>query len=428
MSERFFEYDQVAIDASKIEEYQHDVLGPVTVFKDVVIAREIVHGYQDGNAYKPAAELEAAYWTAEGNWAIASGHPDTAVIMDRDQMQGRTVNVRFSKSLNDPKTKRPNNRGVVADLEVFNNKVPPEVLADMKSGKRHDVSIGFFFNKDETPGVIEEDGHPLRGAAYDYMQTKIAINHTAFALEAGRCPMPFCGVGADEIAKHIAGDPFAGYKNFAECVKKNQDKDDPEAYCGAIQAKVEKSKDMFREVLENMRNEIDEVLSKFDDVEEDAGTPKTEAERAMAHFNISEEKWSEMSAEEKAAKIKALPPRGEGLKRDGEESIIGKTMSDEDLSGLLAFYTLTRENWDELLDETRIILRSLYAERKEVYDEADGDTEDEGSESEDVDEDGEEDEDCEDCDDDEEEDTEEDKPKPFAPTKSVEELLNRQWE
>lgn len=34
--------------------------------------------------------------------------------------------------------------------------------------------------------------------------------------------------------------PFAGYKDFKDCVSKNQDKDDPTAYCGTIKAKVEK--------------------------------------------------------------------------------------------------------------------------------------------------------------------------------------------
>jgi len=327
MSERFFEYDQVTIDASKIEEYEHDVFGPVTVFKDVVIAREIVQPYViDGEtkmAYKPAKELEDSYWTAEGMWAIASGHPDTAIIMDRDQMQGRTVNVRFTKGLMD-KTRRPKARGILADLEVFNSKVAPEVLDDMKTGERHDVSIGFFFSMDKTPGVIEEDGHPLKGTTYDYVQRKMAINHTAFALEAGRCPMPFCGIGADEIAMHIAGDPFAGYKNFAECIKKNKDKDDPAAYCGAIKAKVEEKKDVFKTVLENMKKEIDAVLSQFVEIEE--------------------------------------------LKKDEGETIVDEPMSnEEDLSGLLAFYRITVENWGDMLEETKIILRSLYTERSKVY-------------------------------------------------------------
>lgn len=33
--------------------------------------------------------------------------------------------------------------------------------------------------------------------------------------------------------------PFAGYSDFDDCVARNQDKDDPEAYCGAVKAKTE---------------------------------------------------------------------------------------------------------------------------------------------------------------------------------------------
>lgn len=36
--------------------------------------------------------------------------------------------------------------------------------------------------------------------------------------------------------------PFAGYKDFADCVKKNKDKEDPEAYCSSIMREVEGKK------------------------------------------------------------------------------------------------------------------------------------------------------------------------------------------
>ncbi len=29
--------------------------------------------------------------------------------------------------------------------------------------------------------------------------------------------------------------PFAGYRNFADCVKKNQNKKNPEVYCASIE-------------------------------------------------------------------------------------------------------------------------------------------------------------------------------------------------
>jgi hypothetical protein len=36
--------------------------------------------------------------------------------------------------------------------------------------------------------------------------------------------------------------PFAGYKNFADCVSKNRTKGNPEAYCAVIMRAVEKPK------------------------------------------------------------------------------------------------------------------------------------------------------------------------------------------
>ena len=33
--------------------------------------------------------------------------------------------------------------------------------------------------------------------------------------------------------------PFAGYDDFDDCVRLNKDKDDPDAYCGAIKHRVE---------------------------------------------------------------------------------------------------------------------------------------------------------------------------------------------
>lgn len=33
--------------------------------------------------------------------------------------------------------------------------------------------------------------------------------------------------------------PFAGYKDFEDCVNKNQDKDDPEAFCAWLERRTE---------------------------------------------------------------------------------------------------------------------------------------------------------------------------------------------
>ncbi len=33
--------------------------------------------------------------------------------------------------------------------------------------------------------------------------------------------------------------PFGGFKDFKDCVSKNQDKDNPQAFCASIQKKAE---------------------------------------------------------------------------------------------------------------------------------------------------------------------------------------------
>jgi len=47
--------------------------------------------------------------------------------------------------------------------------------------------------------------------------------------------------GPDRAAMR-KGAPFAGYDDFADCVSKNADKEDPDAYCGSIKHKVEDTK------------------------------------------------------------------------------------------------------------------------------------------------------------------------------------------
>jgi hypothetical protein len=49
---------------------------------------------------------------------------------------------------------------------------------------------------------------------------------------------PECG----KTAAMMKGAPFADYKDFADCVSKNQQAEDPEAYCGKIKHQVEDSK------------------------------------------------------------------------------------------------------------------------------------------------------------------------------------------
>ncbi|MEM4246580.1 MAG: DUF2213 domain-containing protein, partial [Candidatus Bathyarchaeia archaeon] len=245
-----YQQDAARLNPERITEYKHPVFGDVTVFHDVVIASEIVQVYNDGRAFKPREELESYAWTIDGRWVMAGGHPPEGIISNRDQVAGRTVNPRFVKDLNDPKTRRPCRAGIKADIEIFNNRVPQKILEDMKNGRRQEVSIGFFYSKDDTPGVVEAD--TCKGEAYDYVQRDMFHDHTAVGIDNGRCPMPYCGLGADEITRHLTSDPFAGFENFDACVThmtkpkgeggQGYSEETARKVCGMLQAKHEKKK------------------------------------------------------------------------------------------------------------------------------------------------------------------------------------------
>ena len=49
-------------------------------------------------------------------------------------------------------------------------------------------------------------------------------------------------------------EPFANYKDFADCVAKNSDKDDPQAYCGHIKAQAETLKE--NEEIDKLKQEL----------------------------------------------------------------------------------------------------------------------------------------------------------------------------
>lgn len=241
-----YQQDSFTLDAERITDETHPDFGDMTVFHGVVIASEIVQKYKDGLALKTRDELEAYAWTVNGGWVILGAHPSDGIISERDQVSGRTVNSRYVKNLIDPKTGRTNRAGVRADVQIFNNKVPPQLLADMKNGLKQDVSIGFFFSKDETPGVVT-DGI-LKDTEYDYIQRNMFHNHLAAGLDDGRCPSPLCGLGADEIKKLVVGDPFAGFSDFSDCQQKIQARN-PELsaervdkICGALKARSGDSK------------------------------------------------------------------------------------------------------------------------------------------------------------------------------------------
>jgi hypothetical protein len=173
------------VDVSKIVEDSDEFL-----VVPAIIAREGVFPYPEGKAYKPAAELKEAAWTAEGTWVVAERHPDTIVLTVRNDIKGKVEGAKFCEKIN----------GILGNFRFFKAKCDAAFLAEIKSGKRKDVSLGFFYDYDATPGKWNEE-------PYDFVQRNILVDHVAAGVPVGRCRSPYCGIAVDALIRKVALDP-----------------------------------------------------------------------------------------------------------------------------------------------------------------------------------------------------------------------------
>jgi len=177
---------QAEVDSTKILEDSDCCL-----VVPAVIAREGVFKYPEGMAFKPAEELRDAAWTAEGAWIVAEKHPDTLILTERKDIKGRVENPRFSSEIN----------GIIADLRLLKKFNAPQFIDDIRQGKHKDVSIGFFYDFDATPGE-------WKGQKYDFVQRNILVDHVAAGVPLGRCASPYCGIAVDSFIRKVAVDPW----------------------------------------------------------------------------------------------------------------------------------------------------------------------------------------------------------------------------
>jgi len=183
---------QAEVDATKIIEDTDDFL-----VVPAIIAREGVFPYPEGRAFKPAPELKEAVWTADGAWIVGEKHPDTLIVTNTTDIIGRIEKPFFCEKIN----------GINAQLRFDKKRAKPEFLAEIKIGKRKDVSLGFFYDFDATPGEFQ-------GQRYDFVQRKILIDHVAAGVPVGRCSSPYCGIAVDELIRKRAADPWEETEDY----------------------------------------------------------------------------------------------------------------------------------------------------------------------------------------------------------------------
>lgn len=200
-----------------------------------VFASEIVQKYADGYAYKSADNLKRSAWTLNGRWIKLFDHPLEGTIQRIRDISGFTSNVRFVKNLIDPKTYRPNRRGIIGNIHFFKNDrnfpgatvVDEKTLAQIRSGDMCDVSVGFTYEKDMTAG-------DFNGTSYDYVQDNMFFDHVSAPVQEGRCPSPYCGIGMDKVGFDrvpiIMGDPWEKTEEYIRSGHKPISRYDPDSF------------------------------------------------------------------------------------------------------------------------------------------------------------------------------------------------------
>jgi len=174
---RFFKADNLELDTGN---FKVDETAEFLRIHPVTIAREGVFPYEDGLAYKPGDELKKA--AEVSRVYLAWDHPPTRIVTRREHVKGYTEGVHIQE---DPKGTK-----VKATL-VFSK---PTLSADqqelLRSGARRDLSIGFFYEQDQTSGI-------WNGNKYEYVMREILFDHVA-SVDHGRCSFPACGIGVDQ--------------------------------------------------------------------------------------------------------------------------------------------------------------------------------------------------------------------------------------
>ena len=193
--------DSIALELDSIEEVDGVLKVPVTIANS-----KHLYDYDGLKVQKPFDELEAAAIFAAGI-PVTCEHPEAGIVTDRAQVLG---------FLKDPTAEDNMLKGI---LEITGK----DLIADIKEGKRVDVSPGFFCDLDSSEsGKGEIDGKP-----YTATQRNIFLNHVAVC-EQGRCSrLDGCGLNLDAKKKDSkVEDPLAlkKIKDALDSLKAERDK------------------------------------------------------------------------------------------------------------------------------------------------------------------------------------------------------------
>lgn len=262
-------YDTMQLDTLQIVEDSRCCLKV-----NAVITKEGVYPYPDGRAFKSRMELLKATHTARNAKITILDHPDSLVVMSQKQINGIVEKPFFDRDR------------IRAVLNFDKSTCPPDFLDNVRNGKLKDVSIGFYYQPDLTPGKWND-------SPYDYVMRDIVIDHVAAGVLKGRCSYPSCGIGVDTMMRRIS------FQEDKVVQRGNK-------WC-VIHCHGEEEGDIIK--CFDTKGEA-EAMHRAIQAHKGDQEPKTEEEHAKAHFHISDEEWEKLSPKEKQDYIDKLPPVG----------------------------------------------------------------------------------------------------------------------
>jgi hypothetical protein len=183
---------QIELDSTKvILEDEKEIVIPA------LLAREAVLPYAQGKAFRPREELKSSLFTFDGAWCVSKRHPEHMLVTKPYEISGKVSDVQWDEA-----------RALVkGNVHLLKAKNDPAFIQDVKDGRLKDVSIGFIYEEDWTPGKYQ-------GQPYDFVQRNLLINHVAVGVPRGRMTSPQVGLGLDSALAEmlegvcVAADPW----------------------------------------------------------------------------------------------------------------------------------------------------------------------------------------------------------------------------
>jgi hypothetical protein len=179
---------------------------PIQISEDVscclkvnaVIAKEGIYTFPAGNAGEnkqclwSRAELLKASKLAGGAKLTIKDHPAAKVVTSQDEIFGFVEKpffdrdrIRATLSFSKDIFKERNMMDWLDNIQACASEI---VAPGEEKKQKADVSIGFYYSEDPTPGE-------WHGQHYDLAMRNIVIDHVATGVWKGRCTYPNCGIG-----------------------------------------------------------------------------------------------------------------------------------------------------------------------------------------------------------------------------------------